>query len=100
MKKEKSNKNTYFKLSTKPEKIVAASALSLAAAIIFDEKKKKIKRPQKYHNLWQRTARNYKIADAVLTKTIAKDINKKVNNKFKSETLNKLDIESGEFIDI
>ena len=36
------NKKLCFKLNTKPEKIAAAIALSTAAAIIFDEKKKKL----------------------------------------------------------
>lgn len=98
--KDIKNKKFSFKLNTKPEKIAAAIALSTAAAIIFDEKKKKIKHPEKYKNIFKRTTRNYKIFDALLTKTIAKDASKKAKEQFKSKTLNNFEIENGEFIDI
>lgn len=98
--KEIKNKKISFKLNTKPEKIAATIALSTAGAIIFDQKKKKIKHPEKYQNLLQRTIKNYKIIDALLTKTIAKNTSKKAKEQFKSKSLNNLEIENGEFIDI
>ena len=88
-----------FKLNSKPEKIIMATALSVAGAIIFDEKKKKLKHPEKYHNFFQRTKKNYKIADSLLSKTVAKDIVKK-KATYNSDVLNNLTIEKGEFIDI
>ena len=88
-----------IKLSSKPEKIIMASALSIAGAILFDEKKKKIKHPEKYRNFFQRTKKNYKIADAMLNKTIAKDLSKR-KETYNSEVLNILEIEKGELIDL
>ncbi len=98
--KNSKNKKLKLKLNTKPEKITATIALSAASAIIFDQKKKKIKHPKKYQNFLQRTIKNYKIIDALLTKTIAKDTSKKAKEQFKSKSLNSLEIENGEFIDI
>lgn len=40
------NKRIYLKVNTKPEKIAVAAALSTACALIFNEKKKKIKLPK------------------------------------------------------
>ena len=88
-----------IKLSTKPEKAIMTTALSVAGAILLDEKKKKIKNPDKYHNFFQRTKRNYKIADNLLKKTLAKDLYKKTE-VYDSDVLNNLKIENGEFINL
>lgn len=89
-----------YKISSNPEKIIATAALSVAGAILFDQKKKKIKHPEKYRNFFQRTAHNYKIVDSALNKTLAKDLHKKVQETYKSDVLNNLTIENGEFIDL
>lgn len=94
------NKRIYLKVNTKPEKIAVAAALSAACALIFNEKKKKIKHPKKYHNIIQRTIRNYKLFDVILTKTIAKETAQKTKEQFKDKSLNNLEIENGEFIEI
>lgn len=94
------NKRIYLKLNTKPEKIAVVTALSTACALIFDQKKKKIKHPEKYRNIIQRTIRNYKLFDVILTKTIAKETAQKTKEQFKDNTLNNLEIENGEFIEI
>lgn len=100
--KQRNNKlkKINFKISSKPEKIIAATAISVAGAILFDQKKKKIKHPEKYHNFFQRTAHNYKIINGALDKTIAKDLYKKARNTYKSDVLRNLTIENGEFIDL
>lgn len=96
----KKDKSFYFKLNTKPEKIIAGLALSIATAILFDENKKKSKHPDKYRNFIQRTSKNYKYIDTFLAKTIAKESCKKSTEQYKSKQLQNLQIESGEFIDI
>ena len=45
------------------------------------------------------TKKNYKIADSLLSKTVAKDIVKK-KTTYNSDVLNNLTIEKGAFIDI
>lgn len=94
------DKKFYFKLNSKPEKIISVVALSLAGAIIFDEKKKKEKHPEKYRNIFKRTKRNYRFVDTLISKTLAKDLEKKAKNQFKSKSLQDLEITKGEFIDI
>lgn len=88
-----------FKLNSKPEKIIMTTALSVAGAILFDQKKKKLKHPEKYKNFFQRTKRNYKICGSLLDKTIAKDLAKNVEH-YNSDVLENLEIEKGEFIDL
>ena len=88
-----------FKLNSKPEKIIMTTALSVAGAILFDQKKKKLKHPEKYKNFFQRTERNYKICGSLLDKTIAKDLAKNVEH-YNSDVLENLEIEKGEFIDL
>lgn len=100
MKKAKNISDKFqFKLSSKPEKIIMTTALSIAGAILFDQKKRKIKHPEKYRNFFQRAKRNYKICDSFLDKTIAKDLAKNIEH-YNSDVLNNLEIEKGEFIDL
>lgn len=89
-----------LRLSSKPEKTIAAISLSVALAILFDGNKKKIRRPDKYKNFPKRIASNYKKIDGILKKTIAKDLYKKSSEHYKSDFLENLKIENGEFIDI
>lgn len=99
MKKNNNNFNFCFKLNNKPEKIIMTSALSIAGAILFDQKKKKKKHPEKYQNFFKRTKRNYRITNSLLTKAFANNLKtKKVI--YHSDTLNNLSIEKGEFIDL
>ena len=93
------SKKLNIKLSSKPEKVVMATALSVAGAILFDQKKRKQKGSSKYQNFAQRVKKNYKFTNSLLDKTIAKDIKKQVET-FDSDVLNNLTIEKGEFIDI
>lgn len=88
-----------FKLNSKPEKIIMTTALSVAGAILFDQKKKKLNHPEKYKNFFQRTKRNYKICGSLLDKTIAKDLAKNVEH-YNSDVLENLEIKKGEFIDL
>ena len=86
-----------FKFSTKPEKAVAAAAAACILSIIFDGKKKKLRGSKKYKNFPKRFARNYKLVDSLLMKTIAKDIKEK---QFKDKKLEAMTIENGEFVDL
>lgn len=86
-------------LSSKPEKVVMAMALSVAGALIFDQKKRREKGSPKYQNFFKRVKKNYKIADSMLAKTVAKDLKENVQS-FDSDVLNNLTIQKGEFIDI
>lgn len=86
-------------LSSKPEKVVMAMALSVAGALIFDQKKRREKGSAKYQNFFKRVKKNYKIADSMLAKTVAKDLKENVQS-FDSDVLNNLTIQKGEFIDI
>lgn len=92
--------NVDFKFSSKPEKTIAAVSLSVALAILFDGSRKKIKHPEKYKNFPKRVAANYKRIDDILKRTAAKDLYKKTQEHYKSEVLENLTIERGEFIDL
>ncbi|MGN0602070.1 MAG: hypothetical protein ACI4I7_05100 [Oscillospiraceae bacterium] len=94
-----SDQKLNIKLSSKPEKVIMTTAFAVAGAILFDEKKKKVKHPEKYHNFFQRIKKNYKISDALIQKTLAKDICKE-KAQYKSQVLNNLEIEKGEIIDL
>ena len=86
-------------LSSKPEKVVMTMALSVAGALVFDQKKRRENGSSKYQNFFKRVKKNYKIADSLLAKTVAKDLKENVQS-FDSEVLNNLTIQNGEFIDI
>ena len=88
-----------LQLSSKPEKLIINACLAVAGAILFDEHKRKLKKPEKYRNFFQRTKRNYGIVDKLVSKTIAKDISKNVE-KYNSDFLNDLKVENAEYIDI
>ncbi len=88
-----------FKFSSKPEKVIAATTLSVVLAIFFDEHKKKLKKPEKYRSFPKRVKHNYKLVDKVLRKTLAKDLYAKAEH-FNDPVLEGLEIENGEFIDL
>ena len=88
-----------FKCNTKPEKFVIAATAATVLSVIFDERKKKLRGSKKYRNFPKRMIKNYKLADSLLKKTIAKDIYDK-SEHFKDKKLDELTIENGEFIDI
>lgn len=92
--------NFNVKIGSKPEKTVIAATAAVVLAIFFDGQKKKIKHPEKYKNFPKRVASNYKLIDAALKKTVAKDLYKKTKEHYKSPVLENLEIENGEFIDI
>lgn len=88
-----------FRFSSKPEKVIAAATASVVLAIIFDEQKKKIKRPQKYNSFPKRVKKNYQLVDKLLRKTLAKDLYDTTVH-YNDPVLENLEIENGEFIDI
>lgn len=89
-------KKIAFEISSNPEKIIAAATLSVAMAIIFDGKKKKNRggkrNPQSFP---KRVMKNYRIADNLLCKTVAKNTEKKSvsDNKEFHTKLRDLEIE-------
>ena len=87
-----------FKCSSKSEKIVIAATLATVLSVIFDEKKKKLRGSKKYRNFPKRIIKNYKLADSLLNRTIAKGLN--LNEHFKDKQLDEMEIVNGEFIDI
>ena len=88
-----------FKCNTKPEKMVLAATLATILSVVFDQKKKKLRGSKKYRKFPQRMIKNYKLADSILGKTLAKDLDEKAQH-FKDKKLEEMTIENGEFIDI
>lgn len=94
-----------FKLNSKPEKLVTAATMAVVLSIIFDEKKKKFNKPEKYKSFPKRVAKYYKLSDSLLTKTAAKELEAELKRQaemgvFKDKKLDAMVIENGEFIDI
>ncbi|MBR1764607.1 MAG: hypothetical protein IJ746_04360 [Ruminococcus sp.] len=87
------------KISSKPEKLIIAATISVVLSIIFDEQKKKIKRPQKYNNFPKRVKKNYQLVDKLLKKTLAKELYDTAVH-YNDPVLEGLTIENGEFIDL
>ncbi|MDO4944126.1 MAG: hypothetical protein Q4E74_02880 [Ruminococcus sp.] len=70
-------KKVAFEISSKPEKIIAAATASVVMAILFDGKRKKNQRVKgKSQSFPQRVMKNYRIADNLLCKTVAKNAEK------------------------
>lgn len=88
-----------FKCNTKPEKMVLAATAAAILSIVFDQKKKKLRGSKKYQNFPARLIKNYKLADSLLSRTLAKELESKKEH-FRDEKLDKMTIENGEFIDI
>lgn len=86
-----------FKCNTTPEKMVIAATAATVLSVIFDERKKKLRGSKKYRSIPKRLIKNYKLADSLLKKTLAKELEAK-GERFKDEKLDKLTIENGEFI--
>lgn len=86
-----------FKCNTKPEKGVVAATIACILSIIFSESRKKQRGSKKYRSFPKRFVKYYKLADDLLSRTVAKDIK---NTQFKDKKLEALTIENGEFIDI
>lgn len=87
------------RISSKPEKLVIAATASVVLSIIFDEHKKKIKRPQKYRSFPKRVKKNYQLVDKLLKKTLAKELYDTTVH-YSDPVLENLEIENGEFIDL
>ncbi len=88
-----------FKCNTKPEKIVLAATAATILSVVFDQKKKKLRGSKRYKNFPARLVKNYKLADSLLSKTLAKEMEAKKEH-FKDKKLDEMTIENGEFIDI
>ena len=84
-----------FEISSNPEKIIAAATLSVVMAILFDGKKKKRGGKKNQLNFPKRVMKNYRIADNLLCKTVAKNTEKKSvsDNKEFHTKLRDLEIE-------
>ena len=88
-----------FKCNTKPEKIVLAATAATILSVIFDQKKKRLSGSKKYKNFPSRFIKNYKLADSLLSRTLAKELESRKEH-FKDKKLDEMTIENGEFIDI
>lgn len=100
-KKNEPKKATFaYQVSGNTEKTLIGLGLSAGLAMIFDESKKRAKKPQKARNFFQRTSRFYKLLGGLLDSTVAQQIKIDSERKFQDDKLEKLEIENALKFDI
>ena len=100
-KKNEPKKATFaYQVSGNSEKTLIGLGLAAGLALIFDESKKRAKKPEKARNFFQRTSRFYKLLGGLLDSTVAQQIKIDSERKFQDDKLEKLEIEDALKFDV
>ncbi|WP_294407698.1 hypothetical protein [uncultured Ruminococcus sp.] len=73
-------------LNSKPEKVIAAASASVAMAILFSGNKKHKRNRKNNKSFFSKVASNYRIADRLLSNTIARSAADELKNKQEFKT--------------